>query len=109
MTVKQLTAADTPLAASIAALERECFAEPWSEAAVLESLKNPLYTFLAALSGESIHGYVGAFTVAGEMQITNVAVTATARRQGVGNALIHALITEAKRLSSESITLEVRA
>ena len=107
--IQKLSAADVGHAAAIAALELECFSEPWSEAAIADSLLNPLYTFFVALRGNDVVGYVGSFAVAGEMQITNVAVTASARRQGVGGALIRALIEEAVSCSVETVTLEVRA
>ena len=52
---------------------------------------------------------MGAYTVLDEMQITNVAVSPNARRQGIGNKLIGALTEEAKTHSLASVTLEVRA
>lgn len=95
-------------AAAIARLEAECFSDPWSEAAISESLTDPLYTFTVA-EEDGILGYIGAFTVAGEVQITNVAVTAAARRRGVGGALLDSLIALARTRGDELLTLEVRA
>jgi ribosomal-protein-alanine N-acetyltransferase len=90
-------------------LERACFSDPWSEDAIRDSITNPLYTFLVAREGGRTVGYVGAYTVVGEMQITNVAVSPAARRQGVGNRLIGELVRQASEQQARLITLEVRA
>ena len=107
LTVSQGIGADA--AKAIAALEQECFAEPWSEAAILESMANPAYVFLLGTEEKRTVGYVGAYLVLDELQITNVAVTVTARRQGVGDRLIDALVAEASRLGAKTVYLEVRA
>ena len=107
--IKKLTEADRLQISAIAALESECFSDPWSQASLEESLTNPAYTFLAALEDGVLKGYVGAYTVLDEMQITTVAVTADARRRGIGHRLIDVLKEEATRASLASVTLEVRA
>lgn len=107
--IKKLTAEDLALMPAIAALEAQCFSDPWSEHALSESLLTPSYTFVAALEDGVLMGYVGAYTVLDEMQITNVAVSPSARRQGIGHKLIDALTEEAKVSSLASVTLEVRA
>lgn len=95
-------------AAALARLEAECFSDPWSEANLTESLSDPLYTFFVA-EEEEVLGYIGAFTVAGEIQITNVAVSASARRRGLGGGLLDALITLGRQRGDALLTLEVRA
>ena len=107
ITIRQRSGPDA--AKAIAALEQECFAEPWSETAILESMANPAYVFLLGTDGEETVGYVGAYLVLDELQITNVAVTVTARRRGVGNRLIDALVEAASRLGAKTVYLEVRA
>ena len=107
--IKKLTDEDLALMPAIAALEAQCFSDPWSERALGESLMTPSYTFFAALENGTLVGYVGAYTVLDEMQITNVAVSPNARRQGIGRKLIDALTEEAKINSLASVTLEVRA
>jgi len=109
MEIQKLTASDTDCAADIAMLERACFSDPWSEDAIRDSVTNPLYTFLVARESGRTVGYVGAYTVVGEMQITNVAVSPEARRQGVGNRLIGELVRQASEQQARLITLEVRA
>ena len=82
---------------------------PWSEDAIRDSVTNPLYTFLVARESGRTVGYVGAYTVVGEMQITNVAVSPEVRRLGIGNRLIGELVRQASEQQARLITLEVRA
>ncbi len=93
---------------ALAALERECFADPWSEQGLREELENPCAHFLVAEQNGKVMGYLGAHVVADEMSITNVAVTEACRRRGVA----HALLLNAKLYAEEHdlyrITLEVR-
>ncbi len=99
-----------PLAAehipALAALERICFADPWSEAALREELANPCARFLVAVRDGEVVGYVGCHHVADEGFITNVAVTPAHRRTGVARALITAAKQQADSLFR--LTLEVR-
>ena len=92
----------------IAALEEACFSAPWSEAALLEALENPAYTLLAAFDGETLLGYGGMYTVAGENSVTNIAVFPENRRIGVGRALVRGLVRAAEEQDADSLTLEVR-
>ncbi len=92
----------------IAALEKECFKDPWSAASLKEELQNPNARFFVALQGGEVLGYIGCILVCGEGSITNVAVSETARRQGVASHLLEALIKALKAENSESIFLEVR-
>ena len=48
------------------------------------------------------------YIVAAEGNITNVAVTAPARRQGVGRGLLNALCDYSKKTACIALTLEVR-
>ena len=62
-TVETMTAADVP---SLAALERACFAHPWSADAIAAELKNPAAVFLVAKTeGGACGGYVAAVPAAG--------------------------------------------
>ena len=73
----------------IAALEQECFSDPWSEAALEEELYNPQASFIVAEDGEGgVLGYAGLHVVLDEGYIANVAVEEAARRHGVASALM---------------------
>ena len=104
--IRAMTAADVP---QVAAMERACFSDPWSEKSVASELENPLSCWLVALDGETVAGYVGSQTVLDETDMMNIAVHPDFRRQGVARALILALIGELKKRGSRCLTLEVRA
>lgn len=93
----------------VAALEKICFSDPWSEKSVASEVGNPLSCWLVALDGETVAGYVGSQTVLDETDMMNVAVHPDFRRQGVARALILALTEELKKRGSHCLTLEVRA
>ena len=93
----------------IAALERRCFPDPWPEAAIVPELTNELSLWLVAVRGETVLGYVGSQTVMDESDMMNLAVAPEVRRQGIGRALIQALISALRERGSNSLTLEVRA
>lgn len=91
----------------IAALEALCFTEPWSEQALQLLLTDAAVGFAAVREGR-VCGYGGMMTVVGEGQITNVAVDPSCRRMGIGEAILEALLTEAKQRDAEQVALEVR-
>ena len=93
----------------VAALEKVCFSDPWSEASVASELNNPLSCWLVALEGEVVAGYVGSQTVLDETDMMNIAVRADFRRRGLATALVLALIECLKQRGSRRLTLEVRA
>ena len=73
----------------IAALERECFPDPWSETLLEDALFDPQASFIVAEDDEGmILGYAGLHAVLDEGYIDNIAVAADARRHGVASALL---------------------
>lgn len=97
-------------ASALAALERECFSEPWSENALFAEIGKENAGFFVAQSEEGdVIGYAGMLFVLDEAQITNVAVTARARRCGVGKRLMEALEERARQCGMRQMQLEVRA
>ena len=89
-------------------IEKLCFSRAWSREALESEIDNENALFLVAHSGKEVLGYVGCIFVLGEGSITNVAVSPKFRRMGVGDALICALIKNAKEMNADSIFLEVR-
>ena len=85
MRIAHMTAEHVP---QVAALEKVCFSDPWSEKSVASELENPLSCWLVALDGETVAGYVGSQTVMDETDMMNIAVHPDFRRQGVARALI---------------------
>lgn len=92
----------------MAELDKKCFAVPWSEKSFLDEAENPLAVYFVARDDKNITGYAGFWNVAGEGDITNVAVLPEFRRQGIGSRLIEAIIKQAAELKLELLTLEVR-
>ena len=58
--------------AAVAALEKTCFSDPWSEKSVASELENPLSLWLVATEGDRLAGYVGSQTVLGEADMMNL-------------------------------------
>ena len=95
--------------AQVAALEKLCFRDPWSENSVASELNNPLSLWLVALDGERLAGYVGSQTVMDESDMMNVAVHPDFRKQGIATTLILGLVEELRKKGSHCLMLEVRA
>lgn len=93
----------------VAALEKECFSDPWSQRSVASELDNPLALWLVWEEDGQVLGYVGSQTVLDETDMMNVAVSAQARRRGIAQALVEALVIRLKQRGSRCLTLEVRA
>ena len=105
--IQVVTMAEEHISA-LAQLEKECFADPWSEKALAEELTNPNAVFRVALIDEEVAGYVGMLHVLDEGDICNVAVFDKFRRRGVATALIQHLVDYAVENQLSFITLEVR-
>ncbi len=94
---------------AIAKLEKQCFSDPWPEAAITPELTNPLSYWLVAMDGEVLAGYIGSQSVCGEADMMNVAVASEYRRQGIARQLIEGLVAALKLRDVHSLALEVRA
>ncbi len=96
-------------------LETSTFVDDaWSSDAMLRDLKSrQCYYLVAERADESavVDGYAGLLAPRGaqDADIQTIAVAAPARRAGLGRALMHALITEARKRGATQLFLEVRA
>ena len=93
----------------VAALEKICFHDPWSEKSIASELNNPLSFWLVAVQENAVVGYVGSQTVLDASDMMNVAVDPGFRRMGIAESLVDALVAALKERQSQSLTLEVRA
>ena len=93
----------------VAAIERECFSHPWSEALLEQELYNDMISLVVA-EGEdgTVLGYGEVRAVLDEGTLEKIAVAPAFRRQGVADALLAGLIGLGRgRLAF--LTLEARA
>ena len=105
ITVKRL---DDGMLPDVAHIERECFAEPWSEKSLTILTREGGVAF-AALDGERAVAYGGMLTVLDEGQITNVATLSDYRRMGLAREIMGALESYGRENGIALLTLEVRA
>ena len=94
--------------AQVAALEKMCFSDPWSENSVASELNNPLSLWLIAEENQAVCGYVGSQTVLDETDMMNIAVRPDCRRRGIAAALITELVHQLRERGSHILRLEVR-
>lgn len=90
-------------------LEQQSFHDAWKASMLENELDNRLTSYLIMeAEGEPV-GYAGFWLVAGEAQITRVAVLPQQRGKGYGKLLTKGLLDLAWSLEAEAVTLEVRA
>ena len=94
--------------AQVAALERLCFRDPWSEASIAAELDNELSLWIVAVEDGQVLGYVGSQTVMDETDMMNIAVHPDHRRRKIAVGLIVSLIGALRLRGSRCLTLEVR-
>ena len=104
MTVETLTAKHL---AQVAELEQLCFRDPWSEKALEFLLGDGAYGAVCLQEGR-VMAYGGVLWAPFEGQITNIATHPTARRCGMGAAVLEHLIAVAIERGCEQLSLEAR-
>ena len=93
----------------VAAIERQCFSTPWSEAMLGEVLYQDTASFLVAEREDGfVVGYAGLQVVLDEGYIDNVAVLPAYRRQGIGRRLVE-VYCRFGEMHLAFLSLEVRA
>ena len=114
ITVSPLVESDIP---SILEIENDSQPEPWTAKAFAEEIDRANSRMLVARletgspagsPSREIAGYICFWSVAGEIQILNIAVRKTLRRQGIARKLIEIAIRAARETTAGYITLEVR-
>ncbi len=103
--IREMRAEDIPI---LAAIERDNFSDPWSEASFEAELKNPYGITLVAETMTGVSGYLNAFLVGGNLHINTFCVVSAQRRKGVASALMERLLEKAVSEGVEDATLEVR-
>ena len=118
--IRRMTPEDLP---GVLTVERTCFTEPWSEASYRAALLQPYTTYYVAeavvaellspdgapaAAGSRIIATCGLYNLAGEGEITNVAVLPGWRGLGISRRLLERLFAESEDEIGD-YTLEVRA
>ena len=94
--------------AEVSAIESRTFSMPWKEADFLEMVKADYAYYYVAEEDGVILGCYGLRSMAGEGEITNVAVDAPFRRRGIARKLLAHALKEAPLHGIGDCTLEVR-
>lgn len=100
-----MVAEDIP---DVVEIEATAFYDAWNAGMLLNELENELTTYVVMEQEGSLVGYAGFWLVAGEAQVTRVAVAEAERGQGLGTRLTAAMVNKAWELGAEAVTLEVR-
>ena len=103
MKIRSLGFSDLP---QVIAIERRAFTSPWSLGMFVIELSKPSGINLAAVSDGEIAGYVICAKYVEAYHIMTLAVDPDHRREGVGSALLDAVIERAGK--DANYTLEVR-
>lgn len=90
------------------AIEQVLFSKPWSKQDFLDALSKKENLYLVAEDQGQILGYCGVWGVAGEGQITNVAVKKEYQGNGIASALFSYMLKEGESKELHVYTLEVR-
>lgn len=102
---RRLREEDVP---AVSRLEKETFSMPWPAESFLHMLEKEDTAYFVAEEDGQILGGCGLLLIAGEGNITNVAVVPGARRRGVATGLLTYLLSEGDRAGLTAYTLEVR-
>jgi ribosomal-protein-alanine N-acetyltransferase len=108
MTLREMTWRDIP---ALAALEAELFSDDaWSEQTWWAELAGrPRRCYVVAEQGGTVVGYAGIDARGEVADVMTIAVATAARGQRLGAALMHWLVSQARRAGAEHLMLEVRA
>jgi len=94
--------------AQVSEIEKSIFSIPWSENSFIEASENENNIYLVCVENEEITGYCGLWTVLGEGNVTNVAVSVKHRGKGYGSALMKELQNRGLEKDVGKYFLEVR-
>lgn len=89
-------------------ISKKSLKEAWDKNSINAELDNPLANYLVAIKDDVVLGFVGIWIIAGEGNITNVAVDPTFRGLGIGKLLMQSILENCINENVDSVTLEVR-
>ncbi len=104
--IRPLREADLP---RVLEIERECFSTPWKEVTFRGLMKRSDTDLLVAEMADGwLAGYTACWTVIDQSELGNVAVSPSARGEGIGGALVDAVVERVKARGAHECYLEVR-
>ncbi|MBF0481932.1 MAG: ribosomal protein S18-alanine N-acetyltransferase [Desulfovibrionaceae bacterium] len=95
--------------ADIVALERECFAVPWSATQYHQAFGHKTFVVYGLRADGCLAAYLAYAELTREMEIFNLGVRAAHRRQGLAKALLGRVLARCAKLGVREGFLEVRA
>lgn len=105
ITIREMQAKDVE---AVTALEESCFSMPWKRQDFEDILTNPDRLYLVAERNHNILGGCMLTMIAGEGDISNVAVCEEYRGQHIATALMQELLRIGEANGISDFTLEVR-
>ena len=93
----------------VAAIERMCFSQPWSEESLAMPATGEYGCGMVCLEEGAVVAYACMVSVLDEGQIVNVATHPDHRRRGYAREVLLALLELAREQGITTLTLEVRA
>lgn len=90
-------------------VERRSFLTPWSREAFLSEMMQAYTVYLTGREGRKVVAHGGMHVIYEDAHITNIAVLPEYRGQGLGERMMHELMSRAAARGARRVTLEVRA
>lgn len=101
--------ADPVMLPVILEIENEAFTCPWSEKSFEEAFESPNITVFAAVDdAQNVAGFACLMWYGDEGEILNIAVRTSARKNGIGQMLMDAMLYEGSANGVRDFYLEVR-
>lgn len=106
--IEKLELSDYDSLKKVAKLEQEIFPDPWSEKEVENTVSQEHAFCAVAKEEEEIVGYFFCYFVLDEWEIARIAVSANARRKGIGQNLFDYMLQVCEKKEMERLLLDVR-
>lgn len=109
MTQIKVTRATPEMLTDILDIENLSFTCPWSKKSFVEAFEAETMMIYAAVDGDSrVCGFSCLLTIGDEGEIPNIAVHPSARKSGIGQLLMNAMLADCEKNGIRDIYLEVR-
>lgn len=100
--------ADGSHAQAIISIEKLCFADPWSDRAVLHAIEDDTVRCICLLQEDTVCAFAMYVFVADQGELLNIAVSPEHRSRGYAKRLMNYILDEGKNEGCKTLFLEVR-